>query len=97
MAKKLIKKSDGGGSNVPNDTTAWKKKTFPKLSKQGLDYEIGRLSKMVTPKSAPSVIQQKIDMLKREKIRRTGTPGQTIDATTPKNKMGGSIKAKTKK
>jgi hypothetical protein len=53
------------------DSTAWKNRTLPNLTKQGLDYEIKRLSKMVTPKSAPSIIQQKIDMLKREKIRRT--------------------------
>ena len=53
------------------DSTAWKNRTLPNLTEQGLDYEIGRLSKMVTPKSAPSIIQQKIDMLKREKIRRT--------------------------
>jgi len=64
----VLKKAQKGGQ--PSDSTAWKNRTLPNLTKQGLDYEIGRLSKMVTPKSAPSVIQQKIDMLKREKIRR---------------------------
>jgi hypothetical protein len=63
------KKYQKGGQ--PSDSTAWKNRTLPNLTKQGLAYEIGRLSKMVTPKSLPSIIQQKIDMLKREKIRRT--------------------------
>ena len=65
----VLKKAQNGGQ--PSDSTAWKNRTLPNLTEQGLDYEIGRLSKMVTPKSAPSIIQQKIDMLKREKIRRT--------------------------
>ena len=65
----VLKKAQKGGQ--PSDSTAWKNRTLPNLTEQGLDYEIGRLSKMVTPKSAPSIIQQKIDMLKREKIRRT--------------------------
>ena len=65
----VLKKAQNGGQ--PSDSTAWKNRTLPNLTKQGLAYEIGRLSKMVTPKSLPSIIQQKIDMLKREKIRRT--------------------------
>ena len=64
-----LKKAQKGGQ--PSDSTAWKNRTLPNLTEQGLNYEIGRLSKMVTPKSSPSIIQQKIDMLKREKIRRT--------------------------
>lgn len=81
---KKIKKAQTG-----SDSTSWKKKTLPGLTNQGLDYEIEKLSKMVTPKSAPSVIQQKIDILKREKQKRT---------TTPKQKSGGKVtKAKAGK
>jgi hypothetical protein len=65
----VLKKAQNGGQT--SDSTAWKNRTLPNLTEQGLDYEIWKLSKMVTPKSAPSIIQQKIDMLKREKIRRT--------------------------
>ena len=81
---KKVKKAQNG-----LDSTAWKKKTLPSLTGQGLDAEIGRLSKMITPKSAPSIIQQKIDILKREKQRR---------GTTPKGKTGAKLtKAKTGK
>ena len=69
--KSLPKAQPGMIVKSTADSTAWKNRTLPNLTEQGLDYEIGRLSKMVTQKSGPSIIQQKIDMLKREKIRRT--------------------------
>lgn len=62
MAK--VKKAQNG------DSTSYKK-TLSDLTGQGLDFEIGKLSKMVNPKSAPSIIQQKIDILKREKSKRS--------------------------
>jgi hypothetical protein len=70
MAKMKTGRTTSITTPPPSDSTAWKNRTLPNLTEQGLNYEIGRLSKMVTPKSAPSIIQQKIDMLKREKIRR---------------------------
>ena len=79
-----VKKAQNG------DSTSYKK-TLSGLTSQGLDFEIGKLSKMVTPKSAPSIIQQKIDILKREKSKRSELN------TTPsvkKNKTGGVTKAK---
>lgn len=91
MAKKLVKKQIGG------DSTAWKKRTLPNLTNQGLNYEIGRLSKMVTPNSPPSVIQQKIDMLKREKSRRQQQNTTPNASTLGNKKMGGSIKKSSKK
>jgi len=80
--KKGIKKAQNG------DSTAYKK-TLSGLTSQGLDFETERLSKMITPKSAPSIIQQKIDILKREKSKRSNTT-----SSVKKNKTGGVTKAK---
>jgi hypothetical protein len=80
-----VKKAQNG------DSTSYKK-TLSGLTSQGLDFEIGKLSKMVTPKSAPSIIQQKIDILKREKSKRS-EPNTT--PSVKKNKTGGVTKAKT--
>lgn len=83
------KKTGGTVKKAQNgDSTSWKKRTLPNLTSQGLDYEIGRLSKMTTPKSAPSVIQQKIDILKREKARRSG---QNTTPTIKKQRTGGKV------
>lgn len=82
--KKGVKKAQNG------DSTAYKK-TLSGLTSQGLDFEIGKLSKMITPKSAPSVIQQKIDIIKREKSKRSGS---NTTSSVKKNKTGGVTKAK---
>jgi hypothetical protein len=52
------------------DSTTWKNSTLSKLTNKGLDFEIQRLSKMITPKSSPSIIHQKIKILKEEKAKR---------------------------
>lgn len=88
-AVKKIKKAQNGVTQV-GDSTSWKNRTLPNLTNQGLDYEIGRLSKMVTPNSGSSVIQQKIDILKREKSRRQ----QQNTTPKPKAKTGAKVDKK---
>jgi hypothetical protein len=52
----------------------WAKRTLPSLTDQGLDFEINKLSKMVTSKTPASVIKQKIAMLVAEKSKRAKYP-----------------------